>query len=948
MRRYLLLLVSLLICHLSFAQYINVIDPELQTLMNSKDKDKISVNIIFKSQLDLYDLNVRNSFSDKKSKREYFLNELQYFSKKNQEDVLATLQVNERSNQVSNIKSHWLVNMITCETTADVIYKLSEHPDVAAIAYNKHQPLLFDEKSDKTAPVRGKVENISKINADDVWDLGFTGKGVIVSLLDTGVNINHVDLKDHLWDGGEAYPNHGYNTFSDSHNISDDDGHGTHCAGTICGDGTSGTQTGIAPDATLMCIKVFGYDEDGEWGGTASSIISGVEFSVENGADILSLSLGFTYPNVYVDNIMREVFENTLLMDVVASVAAGNDGRDLDKYPVPRNINSPGNCPPPWLHPDQQVNSGRFTSVVCVGAVDYNDVVADFSSIGPVTWTQSGSDYNDYPYSNSKIGLIRPDICAPGVDIYSCSHKYNNGFTYMSGTSMATPCVAGAMALLLEKDPTLTPASICQALESSAVQLTSNKSNVTGSGRIDVMNAIKFLNEEGPALPLIKFKSCSPIEITTGKNIMITVTLENQGTAPNKNDFILTLTSDDEYITIENNTANFGIINPGATSKATFTIRAKNTTPDQHIINFRLSGEDISTVLNSKTYNFNEGGDGWTTIDANKDGHTWYHSSQVSEHNSKSETDHYIISESYCNATGTAISPDDYAVMPFKASICKDTYIEFLARAEDAEYPNDYFGLAISLNGKTSADDFETVVAWEMEAKTPGNIYRCSHNLSNYAGQEIWIAIRHYNCRDEFRISVDDFTIANYQTTSKTVWDTIFSISVSNGCDAPKNLKADIINQNSIKLSWSKSSTAKKYELYRNDEKITETTNTSYTDKDINVNTDYCYIVKSVCNLGLSDPSNEACTSILEEDNTDNINEIVSSFNLYPNPVEDELHLEADGIIEEVIIYNINGQQTIINSIQTPSTHSVINVSNLNPGIYFIKINETMNKFIKK
>mgnify|MGYP003287728880 FL=1 len=376
----------------------------------------------------------------------------------------------------------------------------------------------------------------------------------------------------------------------------------------------------------------------------------------------------------------------------------------------------------------------------------------------------------------------------------------------MSGTSMATPCVTGAMALLLEKDPTLTPASICQALESSAVQLTSNKSNVTGSGRIDIMNAIKFLDEKGPALPLIK--SCSPTEIKTGKNIMITVTLENQGTAPNKNDFILTLTSDDEYITIENKTANFGIINPGFTSKATFTIRAKNTTPDQHIINFRLSGEDISTVLNCRTYNLNEGEEEW--------------------------------------------------------------------------------------------------------------------------------------------ISLDDFTSVNYQSTSENVWDTLFSISVSNGCDAPKNLKADIINQNSIKLSWSKSSTAKKYELYRNDEKITETTNTSYTDKDINVNTDYCYIVKSVCNLGLSDPSNEACTSILEEDNTDDINEIVSSFNLYPNPVEDELHLEADGIIEEVIIYNINGQQTIINSIQTSSTHSVINVSNLNPGIYFIKINETMNKFIKK
>ena len=667
MKKHLLLLIlAIIFCDLGIAQYTNVIDPELQELINNRDNELISINIILKSQIDVKKLNHRGeTFSDKSEKRDAVLKEFQDFSKNAQSDVLSILQAEERSSQVVDIKCHWLTNMINCKTNGNVIYKLSQHPDVAAIAYNKTEYLLFDEVAQVVEPQRGMTENIGKINADDVWKLGYTGKDVIVAILDSGVNINHVDLKNRLWDGGDSYPNHGYNTMENSHDITDRNGHGTHCAGTICGDGTSGTQSGIAPDATLMVIKILGDDGSG----STDAIVSGIEFAIEHDADIINISAGFTYPNVYVSNLLRHSFENALEFDVIGAVAAGNERRDLSIYPIPRNISCPGNCPPPWLHPDQHANAGGLSSVISVGAVNYNDKKTDFSSEGPVTWV--GGDWNDYvldmtsdidkswlfydnnyfeltvggpksfrwgimlppeklqnypngqltkiamfdyvyhlgnieiyqggdtpntgtmihtePFTclgtnswvefeltapitvdatqnlwvvlqtndgefspvaacamtddpngrwiknnvkwvdNTKVGinktwmirayitnyngegpvddksndygLIRPDVCAPGVGIVSCAHDNNTGFLSLNGTSMATPCVAGAIALMLEKRNDLTPAQICEILETTAVKLSDKKNNRTGSGRIDILAAINKIDELPETLP---------------------------------------------------------------------------------------------------------------------------------------------------------------------------------------------------------------------------------------------------------------------------------------------------------------------------------------------------------------------------------------------------------------------------------------------------------------
>ena len=399
--------------------------------------------------------------------------------------MLSLLKAGEASGDVKDITTHWLSNMITCTASKEYIYLLSEHIDVKILGYNKTEFLLWNEKATAVEPQRGMTQNIKHVYADKAWNEGYTGKGVLVGVIDTGVNF-HKDLEKNLWDGGEEYPNHGYNTFENSHDLTDGYNHGTHCAGIICGDGTSGTQTGIAPDATVMCIKVM--DDGG--GGNANTVCSGIEFAIEHGADVLNMSLGFPNAAMSTREALRQTYENALKAKVAIVTAVGNDGMLSLTYPVPNSVRVPGGCPPPWIHPDQQANAGGLSACIAVGAVNYYNNVADFSSRGPFTWQTSS--YEDYPYlPGREIGLIRPDVCAPGVGITSCSNKNSSGYENMDGTSQATPCVTGVICLMLEKKPYLTPAQICEALETTAKKLSETKSNETGSGCVNAMLALQ-------------------------------------------------------------------------------------------------------------------------------------------------------------------------------------------------------------------------------------------------------------------------------------------------------------------------------------------------------------------------------------------------------------------------------------------------------------------------
>ena len=594
MKKLFVLVVNLFLCLCFLNAQNNVIDPQLEKILNQGNDDYIDINIIFKSQMSTAELAVLNCKSDsKETRREIVINELKKFSEKSQKDVMSVIKAEERSINVIDIKSHWITNFINCKAKADVIYQLASHPDIVSICHNAKDDVhcgvttSTEEIRSTQAATANIAQHVTQVRADKVWDLGYTGKGVVVAVLDTGVNTEHADIKNNLWNGNLQ---HGYNVVSPGLRPSDHSGHGTHCAGIIAGDGTSGTMTGIAPDAQVMCIKT--HDASGL---SLSQLITGIEWAADNGADILSISLGFMYTSTAINDAgraaIRSTFEKLLDMDIVAVVASGNEGNQISNLSVPNNVRTPGNCPPPWIHPDQQANAGGKSSVISVGAVDDNNAIAALSAYGPVTW-QHISGYNDYPY-NPGIGLIRPDICAPGHPIYSLDNS-TSGYVIKSGTSQATPCVAGVLALMLEKRPDLTPADLCRIIETTASNKPATKSNRMGSGIIDALAAVQAVNfnTSDPVINLYSFSR----NLTAGSNLNFELSFINNGGGASSANANVTISTNDAYTTIVTGSKNYSSMAADATATATFVINIDPLVPDNHIVELTANGF-------GKTYN---------------------------------------------------------------------------------------------------------------------------------------------------------------------------------------------------------------------------------------------------------------------------------------------------------------------------------------------------------
>ncbi len=182
--------------------------------------------------------------------------------------------------------------------------------------------------------------------------------------------------------------------------------------------------------------------------------------------------------------------------------------------------------------------------------------------------------------------------------------------------------------------------------------------------------------------------------------------------------------------------------------------------------------------------------EGWTNIDNDGDGHVWYHSSEAGNHSTMAVTSHtgagHVMGESYCNASWLALTPDDYMVTPEKYNIGGSSVFTFWACAQDVNYPAEHFGVAVSTADNTSAADFTTIAEWTLTAKgdrtfrkaeakakvrgentREGTWYQYQVDLSAYAGQQAWIAIRHFNCSDQFMMCVDDVEMLNAPAPGK-------------------------------------------------------------------------------------------------------------------------------------------------------------------------------------
>jgi subtilisin family serine protease len=440
----------------------------------------IPVIIVMSEQLDQEFLYRHACELDKSDRRQWVISELKTLAQRTQQGLLSYLRTEKGTGKADRIHSLWIANAISAEVTKDIIHKLSSMPEIYQIFYDDDCFHILGKPSEASERALSKdiVWGVQKIRADQVWAAGYTGDGIIIGHIDTGVNYNHTDLIDHMWDGGEAYPHHGIDICNFDNDPIDDNGHGTHTAGTIAGDGTSGTQTGVAPDARIMALKALDADGNAD----CHRIGWSIQFALDHGADFVSISGGFSNPNDALKNYFRGVCDNAFAADLPLAVAAGNGDNAGGHYPVPHDINTPADVPAPWY------GSAGHTAAMAVGMTNSSDVIDSWSSYGPTEWNTA--TYTDYPYPP---GLMKPDVSAPGVNIVSLKHDNNTGYTGgWDGTSMACPHLAGTIALMLEKNPLLTCIEIDSIIENfGVVDLgTPGRDNYYGAGRIDAYNAV--------------------------------------------------------------------------------------------------------------------------------------------------------------------------------------------------------------------------------------------------------------------------------------------------------------------------------------------------------------------------------------------------------------------------------------------------------------------------
>lgn len=521
----------------------NKIDPYLQYLMaKTGSTEKIPVYIMFKDHLSLSDFNDIKYDTPKKERRQIVVNRLQSFSA-NYQQVVRSFLLSRSSLDVENLEIIWMINVISLQANISIIEALaSNYGEISQIYYDPQFPIgmLYDEPQPQIPfwnavpellPPDSPEPGIVLMNADDCWSLGNKGKGVIAANADDGFWWRHPDLVHGVWQNLGEDANHngmtviygpGTTSAFDPGDINgiDDDGngkiddligwdfstnnynittasHGSATLGHVIGDGTGGTQTGVAPEAKCILMR-NGGGESQQW--------AAFQYAVLMGADVITSSLSWKwYMNPKPDySAMRLITDMSLAAGVVHTNSTSNDGNSNG---VPLNISTAGNCPAPWRHPDQ-LKIGNLSGVIGVGNVNVNtDVIVSSSPWGPATWGNWSlwgaytypidSMHKDYPYSRTppveipdSMGLLKPDVSAPGESSISTYVSSGTGYGTFGGTSSATPHTAGCVALMLSINPEMLPTDIDRVIELTAIEKGDpGKDYRYGAGRIDALLA---------------------------------------------------------------------------------------------------------------------------------------------------------------------------------------------------------------------------------------------------------------------------------------------------------------------------------------------------------------------------------------------------------------------------------------------------------------------------
>ncbi|MCX9083631.1 MAG: S8 family serine peptidase [Candidatus Methanoperedens sp.] len=418
---------------------VNAVTDKTSMDVKSKilEKDRIKIIVMLKDRSSFQTLSKANGVPNLKD-----------ISIVNQKNIVVLLNEEKKRNKADKIKQFWIVNAIAVDASPEVIEQLSTREDVERIELDS-KVYIFEDHSAQVS--RGQIDaatnDIKRIKAMQAWQMGIDGTGINVSVIDTGIYATHPDISGRVIKWIDFIGN-----LSSPY---DDNGHGTHVAGTVGGNGAGGITTGVAPNVSLFGAKVLNFQGDGD----SSDVISAIEWSIENQADIISMSIGtaktWTTTNCDNDNLaLTAAINNAISAGIVVAGASGND---------PGGVSSPG-C---------------ISGTIAVGAVYSSDTITYFSGRGSA--------------------MLDHGVVAHGYDITSLDYL-TFGYISFSGTSMATPHVSGTVALMLQNarhhNITLTPLKIKNILANTSLDLgTPGKDNIYGWGRIDAYNATMFITD---------------------------------------------------------------------------------------------------------------------------------------------------------------------------------------------------------------------------------------------------------------------------------------------------------------------------------------------------------------------------------------------------------------------------------------------------------------------
>lgn len=319
-------------------------------------------------------------------------------------------------------KEYYNVHSLKTNLSDNEITDLKKDPNVLSIEEDTKISMIQDLENTEV-----KDWGITTVGAESSWSSGYTGLGVKVAVIDTGVNTTHPDLETAIAGG--------VSQVSYTASYEDDNGHGTHVSGIIGARQDGVGIVGIAPEASIYAVKSL----DSTGSGYISDIIGGIDWSIQNHMDIINMSLGSKSSSTALQTACDTAYSYGIL--VVA--AAGNTGTAKVRTNAD-TINYPA----------------KYASVIAVGATDISNNRAYFSSTGKEL-----------------------EVVAPGVNIVSDS--FTGGYVTMSGTSMASPYVAGDLALLKQANPTYTNVQLRSLLDNNVTDLgTQGRDNLYGYGLI--------------------------------------------------------------------------------------------------------------------------------------------------------------------------------------------------------------------------------------------------------------------------------------------------------------------------------------------------------------------------------------------------------------------------------------------------------------------------------